>query len=151
MLTVVLLAGFAASPTYAQSIVVNGDFSAGNTGFTSQYIYVTPGSNHLWPEGLYTVDTNPHNSHDNFYNMGDHTTGSGMMMIINGDANTSKIVWQGTTNTDLVVGNTYDFSAWVAQVCGAAHSDLQGRWGHDRHPLPTRQRLGSSLRHVHRN
>lgn len=98
------------------NIIVNGDFEAGNTGFTSSYGYVTPGGVNLWPEARYTVDTNPRNSHSLFYSMGDHTTGSGKMMIINGAGTTGIPVWQGTLNFDLTLGTQYDFSAWAASV-----------------------------------
>lgn len=121
-----LLTGFIASPASAQSNVQNGDFEAGNTGFSSEYTYVAdgPGTSELYPEGLYTVHNNPSDLHNDFYNMGDHTTGSGLMMIINGDPNIGKIVWQSTTTKDLVVGQTYNFSAWVTQVCGGAVASL---------------------------
>ena len=62
------------------NLLTNGDFSAGNTGFTSQYTY-SPGN--LLHEGTYTVDNNPHN--DSIYgaSFGDHTTGKGLMLIAN--------------------------------------------------------------------
>lgn len=121
-----LITFFVTSQVRAQSNVENGDFEAGNTGFTSEYTYVAngPGTSELYPEGLYTVHSNPSDLHDDFFNMGDHTTGSGLMMIINGDPNVGKIVWQSTTTIDLVVGQSYNFSAWVAQVCGGAIASL---------------------------
>lgn len=67
----------------AQNFVYNGDFSLGNTGFTSQYID-TNGPGSLWPEGYYSVVSNPNSVHPNFAAFGDHTTSTGLMMVING-------------------------------------------------------------------
>lgn len=105
------------APIIAQAtIIINGDFETGNTGFGSTYSFVSPGGNSLTPAGVYTVDDNPQNSHSGFYSMGDHTTGSGLMMIVNGSPTTGFSVWSGTVGIDLVVGELYDFSAWVASV-----------------------------------
>ena len=92
------------------NLVVNGDFSAGNVGFTSSYTYVTgPGS--LVPEGVYTITTDPFLEHPGAVSFGDHTTGTGEMMAING-AGTPISVW---CETIPVIPNTnYDFSAWMA-------------------------------------
>ncbi len=97
--------------TDGPNLVVNPNFSAGNTGFTSAYSYVTPASSALWFENRYTITTNPSSCHPSAYSHGDHTTGSGNMMAING-ASTSVNVW---TQTVAVTPNTnYNFSAWVA-------------------------------------
>ena len=92
------------------NLVVNGDFSAGNTGFTSSYTYSPPPSTTLI-EGDYSVYNNPFGVHTGFTSMGDHTTGTGNMMIINGGP-TASSVWCETVP---VTPNTnYDFSAWFA-------------------------------------
>ncbi len=92
------------------NLVANGDFSAGNTGFTSSYTYSPPPSTTLI-EGDYSVYTNPFGVHTGFTSMGDHTTGTGNMMIINGGP-TPTDVW---CETIPVLPNTdYDFSAWIA-------------------------------------
>ena len=94
------------------NLVINGDFSAGNTGFSSGYIYSPPPSTILL-EGYYSVDFDPHDVHLGFTSFGDHTTGTGNMMIINGGP-TPVDVWCETIavnpNTD------YDFSAWFANA-----------------------------------
>ncbi|MBX2907922.1 MAG: gliding motility-associated C-terminal domain-containing protein [Taibaiella sp.] len=92
------------------NLVVNGDFSAGNTGFSSSYTYAAPPSTTL-VEGDYSVYTNPNGVHTGFTVMGDHTTGTGNMMIINAGP-TPVDVW---CQTIAVSPNTdYDFSAWFA-------------------------------------
>jgi gliding motility-associated-like protein len=92
------------------NLIVNGNFSAGNTGFTSAYSYVT-GSGSLFPESVYTITTDPHLEHSGAASFGDHTTGHGKMMAING-ASTPIDVWCETIS---VAPNTnYTFSAWFA-------------------------------------
>jgi len=65
-------------------LVVNGDFSQGNTGFSSSYTSCTQCCNTcLWPDATYAVGNNPQWYHSVFYGT-DHTTGTGNMMIVNG-------------------------------------------------------------------
>ncbi len=92
------------------NLVTNGDFSAGNTGFSSAYTNVTgPGS--LYPTGVYAISTNPLNEHPAAYSFTDHTSGSGNMMAING-ASTPIDIW---CETIPVAANTYyDLSAWFS-------------------------------------
>jgi len=92
------------------NLVVNGDFSAGNTGFSSTYPYVSgPGS--LVPAGVYAITTNPHMEHPGAASFADHTSGTGNMMAING-ASSPIDVWCETLP---VTPNTwYDFSSWFA-------------------------------------
>ncbi len=92
--------------------VINGDFSAGNTGFSTAYLYTPPPSGIL-NEGYYSVDTDPHDVHSGFSHFGDHTTGTGPMMILNGGP-TPLDFW---CETIAVTPNTdYDFSAWFANA-----------------------------------
>jgi len=94
------------------NLVANGDFSLGNVGFTSSYTWSAPPSTILL-EGDYSVYTDPHLVHLGFTSFGDHTTGTGNMMIINGGP-TPTDVW---CETIPVLPNTnYDFSAWIANA-----------------------------------
>jgi gliding motility-associated-like protein len=96
--------------TSPDNLVVNGDFEGGNSGFSSSYTYAAPPSPVLL-EGNYSVYTDPFDVHTGFTSMGDHTTGAGQMMILNG-AGTPVDVW---CQTITVLPNTdYDFSAWIA-------------------------------------
>ncbi|MES2763126.1 MAG: gliding motility-associated C-terminal domain-containing protein [Bacteroidota bacterium] len=100
----------------SNDLVVNGAFTAGNTGFSSNYVVpVTPGAFGLLTNpGTYLVTNNPNAAHTNFDTFGDHTTGTGNMMVCNGSAVPNDIVW---TETIAVTPNTnYNFSAWVASV-----------------------------------
>jgi len=92
------------------NLVFNGDFSDGDTAFTSAYPYVS-GSGSLEPEGVFAITTDPHLDHPGAASFGDHTTGTGNMMAING-ASAPIDVWCQTIS---VTPNTYyDFSAWFA-------------------------------------
>ena len=97
--------------TAAQPLLVNGDFELGNTGFSTDYIY-SPGD--VTPEGTYTVDTNPLANHPLFSPCGDHTTGTGNMMIVNGSVQPNRIVWSETVT--VLPNRTYDFSGWATSV-----------------------------------
>ena len=92
------------------NLVYNGDFSLGNIGFTSTYTYGA-GTNSIWNAGTYAITTSPSLVHNGTAAFGDHTTGTGNMMAING-ASSATSVWCQTIpvppNTD------FAFSAWVA-------------------------------------
>jgi hypothetical protein len=92
--------------------IVNGNFELGNTGFTTDYKYVTVDG----PTGEYTVGTDPHLFHPLAPSFGDHTTGHGLMMIINGSTTPDQTVWQETVSVD--AGTSYTFSGWVATIVG---------------------------------
>jgi hypothetical protein len=101
------------------NLVVNGDFEQGNIGFTSNYTNSTD----LVPEGRYAVVTNPQSVHASFIACGDHTSGSGRQMVINGATAANVTIWRQTVN---VVPNTfYQFSYWVQSVVGNNPSQLQ--------------------------
>jgi len=98
----------------SDELVINGDFSAGNSGFTSAYGYAAPGYNSLWPEGLYSVYHDPTFTHINFWGR-DHTSNTGRMMLINGSGSNPPVsVWQQTT--PVVPGIKYYFSAWAISL-----------------------------------
>lgn len=101
-----------ASGLSAVNLVTNGSFELGNTGFGSGYSYVVPGTNALWPEGLYTVHANPRFNHDNWSTC---TPRAGsLQMIINGTGVAGTSIWNQTVN---VVPNTdYQFTYWMQSV-----------------------------------
>jgi gliding motility-associated-like protein len=100
----------------SNDLVANGDFSLGNSLFSSNYIVPTVNGPFglLSNPGTYAITTSPSLVHNNFLNFGDHTTGTGNMMVCNGASTANDIVW---TETITVVPNTnYNFSAWVAST-----------------------------------
>jgi PEP-CTERM motif len=97
----------------APNLVPNGDFTAGNTGFSSSYAFHPSGNT---AEGQYTIRTNPSPWNALFISAGDHTTGSGEMIVANGSPVDGAIVWQ---SGEIVVdpSTDYFFDAWVMNVC----------------------------------
>jgi len=99
---------------YSYNAVTNGDFETSPnhyTGFTSSY---TKDTQNLYTEGDYAVITNPHNEHANFASFGDHTTGSGYMMVVNGASVANINVWSEPIS--VVKNTTYVFSVWGTSV-----------------------------------
>lgn len=103
----------------SSNLVVNGDFSGGNLGFTSQY-------NHAFPnitEGQYWVGTSPNTWNPSVANCKDHTTGSGQMITVNGSPLANAKVWSQTIN---VTPNTnYNFTTWIQSLSSANPANLQ--------------------------
>lgn len=108
----VLVAGLSfSSAASAANLITNGDFSAGNSGFTSQYTYVTDGvMNSLFPEGTYTVGANPMADHQYFV-----PDSGNLYLIVNGaTGGDAKAVY--IANGSFGAG-TYSFGARVSDVC----------------------------------
>jgi hypothetical protein len=61
---------------------------------------------------VYDVTTNPHNCHPLFSSFGDHTTGTGNMMVVNGAQQAGVPVWGETVA--VLPNTTYFFSVWIA-------------------------------------
>jgi hypothetical protein len=129
-IVVAILAGLALGAGTALAVPIpNGDFESGNTAFSSAYLYfaqpAVPSSSYstpkasLYDEGTYGVGTDPGLYHISWSHFGDHTTGAGNMMIVNGDTQANVQVWASPVSPDtipLVQGKTYYFSAWLASV-----------------------------------
>ena len=101
----------------AVELVRNGDFSQGNTGFTSAYGvaggFYSGGATGLWPESLYAVDTNANKYHPNFFGR-DHTTGDGKFMMVNGAGFDTTTVWKQSIAVQ--PNTTYYFSSWAMSL-----------------------------------
>ncbi|MDJ1498973.1 hypothetical protein QNI19_38965, partial [Cytophagaceae bacterium DM2B3-1] len=104
----------------AQNLVTNGNFSNGNTGFTSEYTYVAPLNNTiLYPEGLYTLTSNPVSVHNLFCSAASisSTSGSnvppsgGTMLVGNGYDGASKKLWAQTVTLTPNTNYTFTFYA----------------------------------------
>ena len=66
------------------NLINNGNFSSGNVGFTTNYIYATP-SNAGFIQKAYGIVSNP-NSWEVGFSAAcvDHTSGTGLMMVVDG-------------------------------------------------------------------
>ncbi len=101
------ISGFNEGVVGDMNVVINGDFEQGNTSFTSAYHYSTS----LGPEGNYYVDANAHDHHGGFTGAHDHTTGSGLYMMVNGAGTPNTVIWQQTVTVQ--PNTSYAFSVWV--------------------------------------
>lgn len=109
--------------------ILHGDFGGGTTAasnnFTTAYIPGTGGSwGLLSTEGQYAISTSPNLVHNNFSVCGDHTTGTGNMLIANGSGIANTTVWSQTVS--VTPGINYVFSFWEANALNAVEvSSLQ--------------------------
>lgn len=92
------------------NLVVNGDFESGLTGFTTDYTLATGDTD----EGEYTLGTNAQDALPEFYNLNEHTSGSGNMLIVNGNTVDGNVIY--STTVDVIDGKTYNFSAWATSI-----------------------------------
>lgn len=101
------------------NLILNGDFQGGTTNtannFTTDY---TPGTGGSWGTlsngGTYAISTSPHLTHTNFVVCGDHTTGSGNMLVANGAWTLNTIVWSQTVPVN--ANQDYIFNFWETNV-----------------------------------
>jgi hypothetical protein len=95
-------------------LIANGGFEAGNSGFTSNYVY-SPGN--LTPPRTFAVVTDPALAFPGggAASYGDHTTGSGEMLAVHGStnlANPDVLVWGQIAA--VVPNSTYTFSMFIS-------------------------------------
>lgn len=105
------------------NLVSNGDFEMGNVGFGSSYGYPAEPftTSSLVPEGLYAIVNFPSTVHGNFTSSGDHTTGTGKQMVVNGATNPGMVVW--SQSVAVVPNADYEFSYWVQTVVNGNDSN----------------------------
>lgn len=101
------------------NLVVNGDFSAGNTGFTSDYTFTTNG----FPAAMYGVGPNPAVWLPNAPACTDHTSGNGNMMMVNGADQAGVKVWGQTV--PVTPNTSYAFSTWLENITSVNPARLQ--------------------------
>jgi hypothetical protein len=111
----VLAGGSAAG---AAELVQNGDFSAGDTGFSSTY-FDGPGSPY---QGSYILTTNPSSLCGCFGSYGDHTSGAGQMLYLDG-AQSGDDFWHETFS--VVPNQNYQLSFWGSEAgSGGPQADV---------------------------
>lgn len=121
-LSVTTLIFGSAGAAQAANIIVNGDFESGNIGFSSDYQYLLPDSTDL-DAGFYAISTNPTPFNSLFASFGDHTTGTGNMMIVDGSSLPNQTVWQQTIDVD--PNTEYNIAAWIASAYSPSPAQLQ--------------------------
>ncbi len=122
LLSLLLFCGLVtATPVLQAGLIVNGDFESGNTGFSTDYSYIT--SPFIDP-GEYAIVTETSSLSRIQGFSGDHTSGSGLMMMVDSfylhSGDSPLLVWSQTVNVRQ--NASYDFSGWVASWTSA--SDL---------------------------
>jgi len=102
------------------NVIANGNFEAGNSGFSSGYIYTPPPNT---TEAQYWVSVNASLWNGGMSACTDHTSGSGNYMMVNGAGVPGTSVWCQTIS---VTPNTdYDFSAWATSLYPNSPAILQ--------------------------
>lgn len=107
------------SQTPIGNLMTNGDFSAGNTGFSSNYNYTTNNTT----EGQYYVGPNAAAWNGGMSPCGDHTTGSGNMLCVNGATTANVSIYCQTIN--VLPNTTYAFSTWLQTLSPGNLAQLQ--------------------------
>ena len=100
------------------NLITNGDFSSGNTDFSSSYNYVT-GADSAFPEGTYSVVTQADDVHNSWTSAWDHTSGdvAGKYFVANSSPDTNKVVWQSSSPVSITQVNTnYRFEIWISTL-----------------------------------
>lgn len=103
-------------------ILTNGNFESGGSGvgfFVHDYTLINPLTGTSNP-GFYARTTNPTLMNSNYISGGDHTTGSGNMLVVDGSTLSNRFIWT-TSNTGgaiggFTIGSTYTFSYWIKSV-----------------------------------
>ncbi len=98
-----------------KELIYNGDFSKGNVGFTTDYQYLNP-TNTAVAQGKYGIVNNPSSWVSSFSSCGDHTNGTGNMMVVDGSINNAgnDKLWYQTIPVN--TGQNYTFSFFIQTV-----------------------------------
>lgn len=92
------------------NLVVNGDFSNGNSGFTTTYLYRLNNTT----EGEYFVSPFPRNWNIALDACNQPNGTSGNMLLVNGVPEPNKLVWSQQINVQ--PGKTYDFGLFITAL-----------------------------------
>lgn len=106
------------------SLISNGNFTSGNTGFTTDYQYLVT----TVPAGAqktYGIVTSSNGWFAGFSNCVDHTSGSGNMMVVDGSTSNAgnDRVWCQTV--PVVAGQNYTFSYWIESLSGSNFGNME--------------------------
>ena len=96
----------------------NANFEAGNIGFSSDYQFAAVNSD----EGQFSVRIDPQNWNEKFVNFGDHTTGAGRMLVVNGATSGNLAVWRQTISIE--PKTSYRFQAWTGTAVSGSPANL---------------------------
>lgn len=117
MRSLLILPLFALAGASRADLLFNGDFSLGNVGFSSDHAYQTDDVNDA---GQYAIGTDPQAFNQYFTSFGDHTNGTGTMMVVNAVAGK---VWGQSLS--LLAGTNYTLSYWARMAYPLTSAQLQ--------------------------
>ncbi|MBC7606761.1 MAG: fibronectin type III domain-containing protein [Burkholderiales bacterium] len=103
------------APVPSANLVTNGDFSAGNTGFTSDYSNI-PNAGSFGIQKAYGVLPNPFDWFFGFAACVDHTSGSGNQMVVDGSTSNGGNDRLWCQSIPVVPGQNYTFSYYLQSV-----------------------------------
>jgi len=122
---------------FSQNLITNGDFERGTVGFITNsvaYKLISPPFSGSTAPGEYAITNDPKPLNTaNFISIGDHTSGTGNMMIIDGTTTTgNRRFWIAGSTGDgicgLKIGDTYTFSYWIKSISNTVtNNDTQAR------------------------
>lgn len=97
------------------NLIANGDFELGNTSFTTDYTYY-PIADVFGPQASYGIINNAFTWFNPFNACTDHTSGNGLMMVIDGSSTNggNDAIW--CQSVAVQNGQKYRFSYWVQSV-----------------------------------
>ncbi len=113
-----------AHSAHAANLVFNGDFAAGNTGFTSDYSY----SATIYSQNQYTIGTQPENAYNAFFGSAANFpppagATSSNMMLVNGGFLGTNTVW-AESGLSVSPNTNYFFSAYITNLDSASPATL---------------------------
>ncbi|MFK7933610.1 MAG: gliding motility-associated C-terminal domain-containing protein [Saprospiraceae bacterium] len=116
-----------------ENLIENPDFSAGNEGFESEYIFVRS----IFIQGVYGISTSAFDLNESYFSdCPDKTTGSGDMMVIDGSPQSDVNVW--CQIVDVQPATDYAFSVWLTSVHPSNPAILQFSINDEQLGLPFR-------------
>lgn len=92
------------------NVIENGDFSKGNNSFYSSYHYTSNNTT----EGEYYVGKDASKWYRDHYSCGDHTSGDGKMLLVNGSPEADRIIWK--TTSKIYPDRHYRFTFWITSI-----------------------------------
>jgi gliding motility-associated-like protein len=103
----------------AQNLITNGNFEGAGGNFIVDGYTLINTPNGTSSPGSYTKTTDPKLMNSNYISGGDHTTGTGKMLVFDGSNAGAKFFW-GTGGPSPIggftIGKTYTFSYWIKAV-----------------------------------
>jgi hypothetical protein len=129
VISVSAIIAMSVSAVQATNLVINGDFSLGNSGFASGHTYVAPAAGAMGPPSVYTITPNmrsPIDLHSSAASYFDHTEGdaTGEFMAVNGSTAPGVVVWEQFIPV-VTPGTNYYFSTWISSWVSGAPASLQ--------------------------